>query len=345
MKSNTTMKDIANKLNISVNAVSIALNDKEGVSQDLRIQILEAAVDMNYPLKKLNAKATLKNKTLVVMIENKKKNDSYYYLDILKHMKKEAKIFGYRILTEYYDLNQFIIPECIHDHHIAGVIILGKINDEIIYTLRLYIQEILCVNHSLPYMKIDSIITDEFLGGYLSCEYLIKKGHRNIGFVGEVESSKNFKSRYQGYRQCMNNYFHPKKHEFICLTKGIEQAVLNNDYQYIQKMLLTYWKMPEAFVCVNDRNAAIVIKALQYNGYRVPQDIKIIGFDNMEFSQNMNPALTTLEVNRNAIAKKAIRRIHELIHEKTIPETIMLSPQIIERDSSKNMPKTKKYTL
>lgn len=332
----TTMKDIADQLNISVNAVSLALNDKEGVSQDLRIQILETAVQMNYPLKKLNAKSTLKNKTLVVMIEERKKHDHYYYLDILKYMKKEAKIFGYRILTEYYQSQNFIIPECIHDHHVAGVIILGKINDEMVYTLRLYIQEILCVNHSLPYMNIDYIVTNEFLGGYLSCEYLIKQGYKNIGFIGEIESSKNFKNRFQGYRQCMNNYFHPKKHQLVCLTKGIEQAIFDNDYRYIQKMLLTYWKMPDAFVCVNDRNAAIVIKALQYNGYKIPEDIKVIGFDNMEFTQTMKPTLTTLEVNRNIIAKKAIRRMHEMIHEHTVPETIMLSPQIIERDSTKH---------
>ena len=73
MSKNVTMKDIAKKLNISLNAVSIALNDKEGVSQKLRIKILETAITMNYPLKKLNAKSTLKNKTLIVMIEDKKR--------------------------------------------------------------------------------------------------------------------------------------------------------------------------------------------------------------------------------------------------------------------------------
>lgn len=330
-----TMQDIAEKLNISINAVSIALNDKEGVSHDLRIQILETAVDMGYPLKKLNAKDSLKNKTLVVMIEDKKKDDEYYYLDIFKHIEKEASVFGYRILCEFYNLLHFQVPECISEHHVAGVIILGKNTDEMIYSLRLYIQEMICVNHSIPYMNIDYIITNDFLGGYLSCEHLIKKGYRNIGFVGEIESSKNFKSRFQGYRQCMMNYFHPHKHDLICLTKGIEQAVFNNDYRYIQKMLLTYREMPEAFVCVNDRNAAIVIKALQYNGYKIPGDIKVIGFDNMEFSQTMKPSLSTLEVSRYEIAKKAIRRMHEMIHEKTTPEIIMLSPQIIERNSTK----------
>ena len=92
--------------------------------------------------------------------------------------------------------------------------------------------------------------------------------------------------------------------------------------------------MPEAFVFVNDRNAAIVINALQYNGYKVPQDIKVIGFDNMQFCQSMTPTLSTLEVSRYEIAKKVIRRIHEMQHEVTIPETIMLSPQIIERQST-----------
>ena len=62
----------SSELNISINAVSIALNDKEGVSTELRMQILEAATEMNYPFKKLNVKDTLKNKTLVVIIEDKK---------------------------------------------------------------------------------------------------------------------------------------------------------------------------------------------------------------------------------------------------------------------------------
>lgn len=265
------------------------------------------------------------------MIENKKKNDKHYYLDLLHHMTNEARIFGYRILTEYYDFAHFNVPECVSEHHVAGVILLS---DEMIYSLHLYIKEIICVNHSIPYFNIDTVITNNFLGGYISCDYLIKKGYKQIGFVGEVESSKNFKERYQGYRQCMINHFPPRKHELICLTKGIEKAVLNDDYRYIQKMLLTYRKMPEAFVCVNDRNAAIVINALQYNGYKVPQDIKVIGFDNMQFCQSMTPTLSTLEVSRYEIAKKVIRRIHEMQHEVTIPETIMLSPQIIERQST-----------
>lgn len=334
MSNTVTMKDIAQKLNVSINAVSIALNDKEGVSTELRMQILEAATEMNYPFKKLNVKDTLKNKTLVVIIEDKKRDDFHYYLDLLKYIIDEAHIFGYRIFTEFYNFKNFVTPKCISEYHVAGIVVLGKISDEIIYALRLYNQKIICVNHSIPYFNVDTIITNNFLGGYVSCEYLIKKGYRNIGFVGEVESSKNFKERYQGYRQCMINHFHPKKHEFICLTKGIEKAVLNNDYRYIQKMLLTYRQMPQAFVCVDDRNAAIVIKALQYNGYKIPEDIKIIGYDNMEFSKSHYPALSTLEVNRQTIAKKVIRRIHEMIHENTIPETIMLSPQVIEREST-----------
>lgn len=331
----TTMMDIAKELNISLNAVSIALNDKEGVSHELRMKVLETAIQMNYPLKKLNARKTLKNKTLLVMIEDKKRNDTYYYLDILHHIEKEAKIFGYRIITDFYQFTNFQVSKEVSRHHVAGVIVLGKINQDMISALKLYINEIICINHTIPYMNIDCIISNDFLGGYLSCEYLIHKGYQNIGFIGEIEKSKNFKQRFQGYRQCMMNYFHPKKSDFICLTKGIEKAVLTDDYRYIQKMLLTYRKMPEAFVCVNDRNAAIVIKALQYNGYKIPEDIKVIGFDNMDFAQNSHPTLSTLEVSRHMIAKKVIRRIHEMIHEDTTPETIMMSPQIIERNSTK----------
>lgn len=329
----TSMKDIADNLGVSINAVSIALNDKEGVSNDLRIQILEAAVEMGYPTKKFNTKNTLKSKTLAIMIETKKKNDGYY-LSLLNHLKKEARLFGYRVFDEYYDIEEFKVPKSISEHHVVGVIVLGKINAELIYSLKLYIREVLYINHSLSHFNINNIITNDFLGGYISCEYLIKKGYKKIGFIGEIESSKNFKLRFQGYRQCMINYFQPRKHEFVCITKGTEKAVLNNDYQYIQKMLLTYQKMPEAFVCVNDRNAAIVMKALRYNGYKIPQDIKVIGFDNMELCTQTNPTLTSLEVKGETIAKKALRRMIEIIHDNTLPEVTMLSPQVIERNST-----------
>lgn len=335
MKKRTTMHDIAKALDISVNAVSIALNDREGVSHSLRMQVLEKALEMKYPLKNLNVKATLKNKTLVIMIEKRKANDTYYYLDLLSRLEEEATIFGYRILVEYYDTQRFVVPKIISERHCVGVIILGKIKDAIIEDIQSYMQEIICINHSIPYLSMDTILTNNFLGGYISCEYLIKKGYKNIGFIGEIDSSKNFKERYQGYRQCMINHFQSKKHDLVCLTKGIENAVFENNYQYIQKMLLLYRNMPEAFVCVNDRNAAIVMKALRYNGYKIPEDIKIIGFDNMELCTKVKPNLTSLEVNKQVIAKKAIRRIHEVIREYTIPEVIMLSPQIIERESTK----------
>lgn len=335
MSKKTTMQDIAKELQISVNAVSIALNDKIGVSHQLRIKILETAKKMHYNVKGLNVKSTLKNKTLVVLLENKRMKDSYYYLDIVNQMKKEAAIFGYRVLIEPYHLDYFVVPDLIRHHHVAGVIVLGKINDKIIYSLSLYIQEILCVNHSLDFLNIDAIVINNYLGGYLSCEYLIKQGYSNIGFVGEIDSSPNLKQRFKGYQQCMINYF-GQNQNCVCLTKDIEKAILHDNYQHIQKLLSTCPEMPEAFVCVNDSNASIIIKALSYNGYKIPQDIKIIGFDDIELCTKLTPTLSSLTVSREVIAKKAIRRMHEMIHEDTIPETIMLSPQIIERNSTKS---------
>lgn len=335
MSKKVTMQDIANTLGISVNAVSLALNDKEGVSHTLRIEILETAIKMQYPIKKLNTKATLKNKTIVVMIEHQKKNDTHYYLRILDSIRHQAAIFKYRIVVEYYDITNLIIPKHISEHHTAGVIILGKIKEEMLTLLKSYIHEIICVNHSIPHLPIDTIVTNNFLGGYIACQYLINQGHTEIGFVGEINLSKNFKQRFQGYRQCMIHHFQLEDHMPLCLTKEIEDAVLQNDYSYIQKILLSHHEMPEAFVCVNDRNAAVVIKALQSNGYQIPKDIKVVGFDNTEISENMKPTLTSLEVRGEIIAKKTIRRMHEMIRDETIPETIMLTPQIIERQSTK----------
>ena len=100
---------------------------------------------------------------------------------------------------------------------------------------------------------------------------------------------------------------------------------------YLEDKIKSYMKINK----IKTKNKAIneIISTL-FEYEKVPQNIKIIGFDNMEFSSHMTPSLSTLEVNRQIIAKKSIKRIHEMIHENTIPETIMLSPYIIERQST-----------
>ncbi|MEG0277200.1 MAG: LacI family DNA-binding transcriptional regulator [Coprobacillus sp.] len=330
-----TMQDIAKQLNISVNAVSLALNDKEGVSNELRHQILEVAVVLNYPIKKLSVKKTIKNRTLIILFDGRKINDIYFYTDLINEIRKEAEIFGYRTITEFYDYESFRIPKAILDYHVAGVITLGNVTKEMIYSLKLYIQEIICVNHSISNFNIDTVIANDFLGGYISCEYLIKKGIRNIGFIGEISISNNYKKRYKGYLQCLKEHFKEEQENPIHLIKGIEEATADKDYQFIQNILSTYPQMPEAFICANDCYASVLIKALQYNGYRIPQDIKIISFDNTALSRMVTPALTSLEINRKVLAEKTIRRIHKMIHEPTTPETTMLNLQIIERESTK----------
>lgn len=325
----TTMKDIAKHLNISINAVSLALNDKEGVSHELRMKILETASMMNYPLKKLNNKDTLKNKTLVVLLESKKRND-IYYSEFLHQLTIQAHIYGYRIIDEYYDIHQFMIPKIISEHHCAGVIILGKITPHIITHLLLYIQEIICVNHYLGYMNIDSITINDYLSGYMACEYLILKGCQKIGFIGDIDTSMNFKQRYQGYKQCLYHYHYQ---ESLTIIHDIEEFIIKQQYFKIQNKLANFKTIPEAFICVNDTYASMTLKALQYSGYKIPKDTLLIGFDNLYESHKLN--ITSLSVSREEMAKKAIRRIHEMIHEQTKPETILLTPQIFERDSTK----------
>lgn len=333
MSNHSTMKDIADRLGISINAVSLALHDKQGVSNDLRLKILEAAMDMKYPLKKLNGKDPLKSKTLVVLIQTERKNDTHYYLDLRNKLEKEGLIFRYRILTAFYDFHSFVTPLCIKEHRVAGVIILGKFNRLIIDTLQSYIYEILCVNHYINHMNINSIITNDFLGGYLACQHFIKKGIFDIGFVGDIKQSDNFALRYQGYLKCLEE--NTTQVSLVCLLQNIEQSIESRDIKAIQAILRIYPTMPKAFVCANDTNAFVLIKALQANGYKIPQDIKVIGFDNTPLCLQSKPSLSSLKIDSDHLARNAIRRIHAMIQEDSNPEVLLFSPSIIERNSTK----------
>ena len=94
--------------------------------------------------------------------------------------------------------------------------------------------------------------------------------------------------------------------------------------------------MPQAFVCSNDRAAIALLMSLQSLGYRVPDDISLVGFDNIDMCEKVNPKLTTINVNKETMGKRAVQRIRHLIsHRGSRPENTVMSVELIERESVK----------
>jgi LacI family transcriptional regulator len=338
-----TMKDIASELNISINAVSLALNNKTGVSDDMRIKVLRLANETGYLRNSSKFIRTFSRTNLCIMMQKMYSTDMNFYGKVLYSVVEESKKNGYDTILNFFDDDEMIVPNCVEECRVAGVIVIGKINDRNIEDLKDHRIPIILVDHASLFKSINCVLTDNKLGGFVMTKYLIEKGFRKIGFFGDLNYSLSIKERYFGFMEAVDTCGCYQEEgslgayiEAYSITHDIERAVLANDNKIIKKLIEEAKHLPEAFVCSNDKVAIALLMVLQALGYKVPEDISLVGFDNIDMCEKVTPKLTTANVNKEKMGKRAVERILYLIdHQCDSYENIILSVELIERESVK----------
>lgn len=336
-----TMKDIAEKLNISINAVSLALNSKAGVSEETRKQVLDVAEELGYLDKSPKFIKTFANKNICVIIKEYYFEDSVFYGKIMMGMGEEAKRKGYDIITCLINDSEKSIPSCIESKKVCGIIVIGYVDDDYLVNLKSYNIPVVLVDHTSLLESTDSILTDNKLGSFNITKLLIERGYKNIGFFGDLEYSLSIKERFFGYKEAIKSFLEFKNYketeEFIdrnSILYEVEEHIINKDIEAIEEKLKQIEKLPEAFVCSNDNAAISLIAALKELGYKVPEDIAIVGFDDIVLGSLIEPKLTTVRVEKDFMGRKAIDRLLWRLENKKSPdEKTILSVEIVERDS------------
>jgi LacI family transcriptional regulator len=180
----------------------------------------------------------------------------------------------------------------------------------------------------------DSILMDNTGSLYLSVSCLVKKGHTKIGFINSAIPILNFVYRRNGFNAAMKEYNLAVEEKF-CFDLA---PTSNGAYEDMCRFLEKKPELPSAFCIVNDIIAFGVMKALQEYGYSIPDDISIVGFDNMPFSEITSPPLTTIDVPKRELGEIAVRRLIEKTANKTeIPSTIQLLTSLVERKTVKQI--------
>lgn len=336
-----TMKDIAKRLNISINAVSIALNDKVGVSEEMRLEILRTADEMGYINQKRQYLSVFSKSNLCILMQSYYADTGHFYSIVLHSIVEQAKTFGYFTILNYFEDNRFVIPECIVNRKVAGILIVGKISDVHLMTLKKNGIPIVLVDYTSLCTPCDCVLTHNKQGGYMMTSHIIEKGYQKIGFFGDLDYSFSFHDRFMGYRQSLiknrivdqediDDYIH--RYSYV---KGIEKHILSNDIVEIMKILSTK-ELPEVLVCANDSNAFAVMSALTQMGMKVPDDVSVVGFDDTPLCEKAIPKITTIQVQKKLMGEVAVSKLVDRIHRKeTVTMTQLLSVKIVERDSLK----------
>lgn len=323
-----TIKDIAKKLDISAAAVSKALNNLSGVSEELRERVRETAKIMEYT-PNLVAKNLVQNKTnkIALFILSRSIEDTRFsFLDneIFRYLINSAHKISYNILVfsvEDTDEKENYVDLCLSEN-VAGAIILGiKVDDPQIENLKENKRFPIVVFDTNIGENVNSVKTDNELGVKKVTDYLKEKKHKKLGVItGHFKAQVSIERLYT----------------FTNLMMGNEIEIFEGDFSKdsgYKGAKELYKKGVTVIFAFSDLMALGALEYFNENNIRVPEDISIVGFDNIPLGEILKPGLTTVSHNKKEIVGKML----ELIINNSYGENIKIEPELIERDSVKQL--------
>jgi len=321
------ISDIAKALEISTISVSRALSGQSGVGDELKNKILNKAKEMGYFKSKNNDDIRI-----LVLHQKPFVQDSSNYSYMVQGIEKAIQKVGCQYDLEFLDKDRqenLHVPCKIHKGiNYDGIIFIGRFNSEYVDFIATRIKNQVFYTGYSPSFDCDSVWYNFNNGGYKQCEYLIKKGHQEIAFLGDSSVYKN-KEKVLGITSALEDYKLQVRDEFFIYEKNFEKKING---------LINSEDGPTAIICQWDYTAIKLIKFLYEKGIKVPEDISIIASGNTEMAELFIPALTTLDLNIDYSCKVAIALLLKRISNPDKPyENITINSILVERDSTKRI--------
>jgi len=329
------MSDIAEKLNISTVTVSKALSDQKGVSEEMRNKIKKLAMEMGYqkPVSKPEDRVKSYNVGVIVPEDYIEKYQTFYwemYQEINMAAVKNNSFVMLEVLNAA-DEKAGIPPKLLKENKIDGLIVLGGLKSAYLKMIKEhYATPTVYLDFYDRSIKEDCVVSNSFYGTYMLTNYLFDKGHTNIGFVGTVLATKSITDRYLGYMKSLLEHG-------LSLRKDWVLDDRDSDRHNFEKFELPE-EMPTAFVCNCDIIASWVIRELEQAGYRVPEDVSIVGFDDFLYPGLCNVPMTTYAVNMTAMAETGVKLlIKKMTGGETSQGMHLIEGRFIERMSVRTL--------
>ena len=334
MSRKTTIYDIARYLKISPASVSYVINGIDKVSKETKEKVLAAIKELGYS-KDTNAVylSTGKSNTIALFLPwddlSLAFSQNPFYGEFLGSVSKRIQRKGFDLLVEpLIEAKDF--SKWIKGKSLRGVILLGKFPVEYYKAIKtLDIPAILVDVYEDYASEYTTLRINDSDGGYIATEYLIENGHKNIAFIsGNIETSEVDNHRYLGYAAALKDHNIPLKNEYIFSC----EPTFDGGLEVAKKIMMD--KSITAVVCAADILAMGIIRGYYENDKKLPNDLSIVGFDDIQSAKLVYPALTTVKqdiMEKGRLASKLL--IDAIIgNDKSIKHLVM-QPQLIVRKS------------
>ncbi|NWJ51434.1 MAG: LacI family DNA-binding transcriptional regulator [Bacteroidetes bacterium] len=330
-----TIKDVAKKLNLSISTISRAFNDKYDIREDTREQILKCAKEMGYypnPMaKKLQQQCSYQIGVIVPEFLNS------FFPEVIIGIQEITAKEGYQLLIMQSNENadqELANIKTLESSMVDGIIIsLSKETKDIAYLQELLDNNfpIIFFNRTISELKATAVVFDDYKWAFFATEHLIQQGYKKIFHLTGPKDLNLCKKRKQGFIDAHRKYNLDIKPEYI-----IEGGFFIDDGIRVVNELIKTNNLPDAIFAVNDPSAIGAIKALKKHGFRIPEDVAIVGFTESRLSDVIDPPLTTVMQPTFEIGRTSAQLLIEQIKSKhqIEPKTIVLNGKLNIRESS-----------
>lgn len=330
-----TIKDIAKAASVSVTTVSRALNGYDDVNEGTRIRIKNIADKLGYsPNMAARSLISKKTKTLGLLLSNVTRDSSRDNIafEVLCGINDRSGELDYDLVlfsTTSQKQRMKSYKKLCQERGVDGVIIMGiRLDDP--YLKEIVSSDIPCVliDITLQGTNVGYVTSDNMNGAYNAITHLLKSGHRKIAMINGHTQADVSLLRLKGYRQALFDYDIPFDDSLVVDGSFSEQGG-------IEAASHIFMNRPDvtALFCASDLMALGALQAAKDTGKIVPDDISIIGFDNIDLTAYCSPALTTVHQHKYELGYEAAQVLIDLLEEKDTVHHVMLDTTLIERDS------------
>lgn len=334
-----TMSDVARAAGVSQAAVSYVLNNSGEISEPVKKRVLEAAEQMGYIRNSVARNLKLKRSNTVGIIVPDVINS--FYSEVIKYTEKiirERGHFTFICITMHNpEIEDWYITSLI-EQKVAGVVVCyGLANPQLLKKFVAYNIPFVVLDDDVQMEQIETpcVLTNHIKGSFLAVQHFVSLGISEIAFCSESTFNNALKDRYEGFMQAINEFALQKQLQHIYIAPaGIDQTdKIALGYQAAEEILAN--SKPRGIFATNDEMAIGVIKKLKELKIRIPDEIAVVGYDNVPLSAIISPTLTTINQPVNIMCMQGANILQDLMDGKENPRMrIMLEPNIIIRESA-----------
>lgn len=329
-----SVKKISEVTGFSPATVSNALNYKKGVNAETSAKIFKAAQDLGY----YEENRIRKVKFVMFKRDGSIVEDSPFFIQMISGVEQECRACGMEMQLCNLDKRDPAYKEqakWIMNDKASAVILLGtEMMDADIDLIRGMTCPFVVIDYWKEDMSFDAMLINNADSARLATEYLISNGHKEIGYLQGKFRIKPFRSRSAGYQTALQKAGIPLNKEYIYTMS----TTMDGAYEDMKRYLSRKCKLPTAFFADNDMIALGAMKAMVEFGLRIPEDISIVGFDDLTFSSISYPPLTTLRVPKQEMGRAVVRRLRDMLKDNDGTKIKMqMCTQFIERRSVRKL--------